>query len=298
MLKKLNLTHATVISLSEFEDDKLLSIKAARTRVEYCWTCTPSIIRYALTRYNLGSCTYLDADLYFWGSPEVLFEEIGSESIMITGHRYTPRYDRSRESGKYCVQFITFRNDEPAKMVLDWWRDACIDWCYSRHEDGKFGDQKYLDDWPEKFKAVHVVQHLGAGVAPWNVQQYEIFIKKDSLFGRTKDTGREFKLIFYHFHHMVFYSNGQIDMGGYKLSKNVKKLIYKPYVEHLEKIIHALQKIDKSVARMYNGDMLSFRNCKGLAKYIKHALLFNVINKKSFLKVSGKSIRTFDLLNR
>lgn len=133
MLKKLNLKHATVISLYEFEDEDLLSVKAARSRMEYCWTCTPSIIRHALNKYNLESCTYLDADLYFWGSPEVLLNEIGNKSIMITGHHYTPRYDRSRKFGKYCVQFITFRNDGPAKNVLNWWRDACNAWCYSRH---------------------------------------------------------------------------------------------------------------------------------------------------------------------
>jgi hypothetical protein len=284
MLKKLNLNHATVISLSEFEDEELLSIKTTRSRMEYCWTCTPSIIRYALNKYNLESCTYLDADLYFWGSPEVLFEEISNKSVMITGHRYTPRYDRTSKSGKYCVQFMTFRNDGPAKRVLDWWRDACNAWCYSRHEDGKFGDQKYLDDWPEKFEAVHVLQHPGGGVAPWNVQQYEIFRKKDNLFGRTKDTGGEFELIFYHFHHIAFYSNGQIDMGGYTLSKNTKKLIYKPYVEHLEKIKIAIQKVDNSFLKIHGDNKLSFNNWKGLARYIKHSLLFNVVDKNNFLK--------------
>ena len=42
ILKKLNLNNVTIITLEEFEDEKLLEVKPGRSKGEYCWTCTPS----------------------------------------------------------------------------------------------------------------------------------------------------------------------------------------------------------------------------------------------------------------
>ena len=175
LLKKLNFEDVTIVSLNEFEDDKLLKIKQNRTATEYCWTCTPSIIKYSIETYNLNSCIYLDADLYFFSNPSILIEEMNNKSILITEHRYTPEYDQSATSGIYCVQFMIFKNDINGMKALNWWIDSCNNWCYAKYEDGKFGDQKYLDDWTTKFNGVHVLQNLGGGVAPWNIQQFIFF---------------------------------------------------------------------------------------------------------------------------
>jgi len=163
LLQKLDYEYMTVISLDSFEDDELLKVKSERGAGEYCWTCTPSVIKYAIENYDLDSCTYLDADLYFFANPAVLIDEMKGASVLITDHRYTSEYDQSATSGIYCVQFMTFKNNDFGLNVLNWWRDACIEWCFNRFEDGKFGDQKYLDDWPNRFEGIHVLQHLGGG---------------------------------------------------------------------------------------------------------------------------------------
>ena len=218
LLSKLNLEFVTIISLLEFEDEELLSIKSDRTPGEYCWTCTPSIIKYCIENYSLDSCTYLDADLYFFSNPDVLINEMADKSVLITKHNYTPEYDLSKTSGIYCVQFITFKNDINGMKTLNWWRDACNDWCYARIEDGKFGDQKYLDDWTNRFDGIHELQHLGGGVAPWNIQQYKLEEEK-------------FQLIFYHFHGFKFLGAKKVSLiEGYKLRTIDIKMLYKPYI--------------------------------------------------------------------
>jgi hypothetical protein len=250
ILKKLYPEYITIISLSEFEDEELLKVKPSRSKGEYCWTCTSSTILYCLKTYNLESCTYLDSDLYFYSDPGILIEEMGNNSVLITEHRYTPEYDQTEISGKYCVQFITFKNDGRGLKVLEWWKKACIDWCFAIPEDGKFGDQKYLDNWTSKFEGVHELQHLGGGIAPWNVQQYDIYEKENNLFGNEISSGKEFKVIFTHFHNIKFLKNGRPDpqkYRAYKITNNVEDLIYTPFLKHLMQMSKKINIIDKSI---------------------------------------------------
>ena len=247
ILNELKLKNATIISLKDFEDDELLSVKPSRTVAEYCWTSTSSTILYVLQKFDVQECTYIDADLFFYKSPKPIFEEMGNNSILITEHRYTPMYDKSKKSGKYCVQFITFKNDERGLAALKWWRERCIEWCYDRLEDGKFGDQKYLDDWTERFEGVHVMQHLGGGLAAWNIQQYN-FSKNShgELIGKKLKSGKEFDVIFYHFHYLRFLKNNTIELGRRQLSDIVKKIFYRPYIKELLMITEIISKIDNS----------------------------------------------------
>ncbi len=219
-----------VISLSQFEDQDLMSVKESRSKREYCWTSTPSTIKFVLDRYGHDHCIYLDSDVFFFSNPEPMLEEFRDPSILITGHRYSPAYDNSGSSGKYCVQFTGFKNNIEGRKALEWWRNACIDWCYARHEDGKFGDQKYLDDWPVRFAGTHVLTHPGGGVAPWNIQQFRLSGEDEKILIRDY-SGQKSELIFYHFHELVFLNNNKVDLSGYRLPGNCVKLIYIPYLD-------------------------------------------------------------------
>ncbi len=246
ILNTLQLRHATVIPLNKFEDPDLLGVKPTRTRAEYCWTSTSSTILYVLNNFPVDQCTYLDADMMFFASPKPLFDEMEGKSILITEHRYSPQYNKEALSGKYCVQFVSFKKNDEGLTALRWWRDRCIEWCYARHEDGKFGDQQYLDDWMTRFTGVHELRHLGGGMAAWNVQQYDVFTKNDTLWGKETATGIEFPVIFYHFHYLRFLQPDLIELGRRTLTEKVLRLIYAPYYQALEVSAGIIRTIDDS----------------------------------------------------
>lgn len=272
LLNKMKLEHVTVIPLNDFEDTELLKVKDSRSAGEYCWTCTPSTIKYCIDKYSLESCTYLDADLYFYSNPAVLIEEMVNKSVLITEHRYTQEYDQSATSGIYCVQFMTFKNDENGMKVLNWWKDACNKWCFARVEDGKFGDQKYLDNWTTRFDGVHVLKNLGGGVAPWNVQQYDI-------------SDKDFKLIFYHFHNFKFLNNNKIELGSYKIKKRDLQLLYVPYLKHLENIKNDLEIIGETYD--YHGTSKPINDWKTPLRKLKRKLksIYNIFDKKTLMEM-------------
>jgi len=228
----------TIISLSDFENEKLKRVKSGRTAAEYCWTCTPAVILYCIEKFLLPSCTYVDADMIFYSDPLALIMEMGNESVLITEHRYTRDYDVSATHGIFCVQFMYFKNDKNGLTALRWWRDRCLEWCFAYLEDGKFGDQKYLDDWPERFSGVHVLQHPGGGLAPWNIQQYLPAQKDDKLFVLDKRSGAQYPVVFFHFHGLKFYSDEKVECSGalYELNRQVKEMLYFPYIRKLLEI--------------------------------------------------------------
>lgn len=241
VLMKMKLSSATIIALSEFESPELLSVKGDRTQAEYCWTSTPSTISYCIKKFNLDHCIYLDADLYFYRDPIEIIEKANGNSVIITPHNYTKKYDQAQKSGKYCVQFMYFKNDERGLKVLNWWKAACIDWCYARHENGKFGDQKYLDDWTTRFEGIYSSTEIGIGLAPWNVQQIDIEENGLDLKLKEETANNKYPLYFYHFHGVKILENNKVDFSDYILSKDIIDRLYIPYIsdvlEQYKKVI-------------------------------------------------------------
>lgn len=254
ILTDLNLRHTEVITTEQFETDELLAVKKIRSRGEYCWTCTPVIIRYVLEHYGVGCCTYIDADLYFYESPEILLREFyrSGKSVGLSPHRF-PDTDHGRlsekRSGKYCVQFNTFANDENGKKLLELWRLQCLETC----SIDRGGDQLYLTDWGEKYECVHVYRHPGAGVAPWNLPGLRIKRGDRGLY--ILSDKKKYRFIFYHFQGMQYADQRSINIhvitipDGGLVSRKVIHEIYDPYIVQIEKIRRQLA--DRYGLRLY-----------------------------------------------
>jgi hypothetical protein len=235
-LEQLGDPSLVVIRKSEFENSDLLRVKKVRTRSEYYWTCASCALCYCLERLRLPRCTYLDADVSFYAPPQLLEARMGHCSIGITPHNYAAAYDQSRLHGVYCVQYVSIRNDDRGLRAAYWWRDRCIEWCYAKAEEGRFGDQKYLDDWPERFEGVKVLDGPGIGLAPWNCRNYEIRPRDpQGWICRDISDGAEGPLIFFHFHELRFYPQDRIKLvaGGYEIPAAIRKHLYAPYLREL-----------------------------------------------------------------
>ncbi len=207
ILERLQVGDIVCIDLSELEDEALLEAKANRSVAEYCWTLSPCLPWYVLQQYSeVDEITYLDADLLFYSPLAPLFEEIGAASIAIIEHRFTPRLRHLEINGRFCVEWVSFRRDAEGLACLSRWREQCIEWCYYRLEDGRMGDQKYLDEWPARYPSCHIIQHPGAGIAPWNYAQYRF---DGDVSGAIAVQGQP--LIFYHFHQFQLLDDGRFE---------------------------------------------------------------------------------------
>lgn len=244
VLEKLALANVSIVPLHEIErhDQPLLTAKHSRTLVEYYWTTTPTIILRLLERNpQIPQITYLDADLFFYADSAPICEELGSNSVLIHEHRFSPALAHLVTNGKYNVGLLTFRNDHRGLQVLQWWRERCLEWCYHRVENGKMGDQLYLNDWPTRFEGVRVLEHIGAGVAPWNHEQYRFTTSSSE-----KVLVNDKQLIFYHFQSFQFISPEIVIPAGhitYPLTQDILKLVFLPYLYALTEAIEQVQAI-------------------------------------------------------
>jgi hypothetical protein len=232
----LALPEVVPISLSEFEKDDagLAKARAGRSVIEYYFTCTPSLPLYVFRGWpQVDLLTYVDADLFFFGDPSAVYEELGDNSLLIVGHRFPPDRKDLETFGIYNVGLVSFRRDGEGLRCLEWWRERCLEWCCDRREEGRFADQKYLDDWPARFRRVVVLQHKGAGLAPWNVRNYALSLERRGV----RVDGQE--LVFFHFH--AFRQLGRwlydphLQTYGVRPDGLLKQHIYGPYIRELKR---------------------------------------------------------------
>lgn len=257
-LRRLGLPHVRPLPLADVETDALRAVKASRSRGEYCWTLTPFSADFVFEQdATVERVTYVDADTWLAHSPAPVFEEFerSGKSVLITRHAYAPEYDQADVTGEFCVQFVVFERRRSV-AVRQRWQAQCIEWCYARSEDGKFGDQKYLDDWPQTFPAeVHVASRLEAFQAPWNAIRFA-----------------PSECVLFHFHGLRLMRHGRVLLAGhYRIPASTHRIAYRPYLDDIAAAVRQLAAIGVTPAPQVTQSPL-FLWLKIMAIRLRHRL--------------------------
>jgi hypothetical protein len=232
-------SHFPSIHVNSFQqflsgESKVSSSVANRSRAEQIFSIGPSFLLTLSERVRKGGwLVYMDSDLYFLKPLESYLGDLPFCNVVIAPHRHY-RWNKNRlaKYGMYNVGLVAFRKNEEGLRALRFWAESCIDWCYDRAEDGKYADQKYLEQFASVSEGVFVDNSLGANLAPWNSFLKRISATKTGDIFVSRD-----KLIYFHAQGLKQKSGrwilGHLNFLSFA-GPRLKKLVYGPYLAKLE----------------------------------------------------------------
>ena len=252
ILQRLALPDLVILPLTQLEqqEPRLLIAKANRKTVEYYFTLSPWLVKAALCAVpNADRATYLDSDLYFFHSPDALWQEIRKSPVVMVEHRFSPNYADKVIYGRFNVGWNTFDRSLVAQQALNWWAESCLDWCYDRVEGEKFADQGYLSIMYRNTPSTHVLRYPGINLAEYNMDNYDLRLSKSGPLANGCP------VIYWHMHCLF-----ELDDGGFKvmlredlLADPVIYWAYQHYVDQLRRLNSRLEgmglPIDRGNAR-------------------------------------------------
>ena len=270
LLARMSLPGVRPITLDALESFRpgLEAATRERTLSETCWTVKPVLCSFLLDRmHGMDALAYLDADLAFYADPAAVLASTTEWSALIVPHRAPPGATWEKTHGVYNAGFVAFRGPE-ARDILGWWSDRCIEWCFDRVEPTRYTDQKYLDDWPRRYRGVRVLDGPGVGLAPWNGREVHVQRVDDRLYADGE------RLVFYHFQSLRLYRGftlprrlglarrryGLTHAGdavvwavdrSYEIPRAQDELLYGPYVRRVVEEIGKVSALGVEVDRSF-----------------------------------------------
>lgn len=253
-LKTLNLDNIVAIPISWLEgnDEKLRQAKNNPPSLygnqysQYCWALTPYFINYVLKRYipDNEPLMYIDSDIVFYQSPQLILNDMGQHSIGIHGHRGEAKYDTlTNPVGEFNVGVVVIRNNKIGIEASEWWKDCLLNPNNRYYKIyGTCGDQKYLDLFIPLFKDVCVFDRMNCGyLAPWCYDNVSYPEEGKIIF-----KGITQPVVFYHFSHFI------CNIGADTWSDSIKgewnpcripevKKYYEDYFENIKQLNTSLK---------------------------------------------------------
>lgn len=204
-------------------EPELAAARRNRSYHEWIWTVKPYWILHLMRNLpKWDGLTYIDGDMEFFNHPASLFFELQGHDIGITPHRFSKSYSNYLVNGEFNGAFVHVKNTKNALSCITHWAGQCLRRCSLQHAEGSFVDQKYLNAWPDRWRA-HGIQHKGVNLAPYNQGEGHYSYS----FG---NGGRIFvdatPLVLYHFHSGL--------TPGYPLDPFIQEHVYDSHAKALE----------------------------------------------------------------
>ncbi|HET7535424.1 MAG TPA: hypothetical protein VFJ90_03160 [Candidatus Didemnitutus sp.] len=243
-LAMLDAQRLRVVTLAELEagDPALAAAKANRSRVEYYFTLSPCWPRGLLRAHpEIEALVYVDADMMFFSSPQPIWDDLRRGSTLLCAHRFAGFLVHYEQHGHFNVGVLGWRRDAAGLACLDWWRERCLDWCYDRVEEGRYADQKYLEEWPRRFDGVIECVHPGVNLAPWNWMNHRYEFRADGV----RVDGQP--VVVFHFARFRvlrgdwWWQSGQLDYGV--MPWRLRQAIYVAYYQALGAAREAIHRV-------------------------------------------------------
>jgi hypothetical protein len=168
-------------------------------------TCVkPGMFKYLFKRYPELDCLfYFDPDIMIFSNLSEIESKFLKSDFILSPHILLPLAisdQRPNESdylnfGIYNIGFLGLKKtDQILLNFLPWWEERTLKLGYIRPCDGLFVDQIWFNLVPLFFSKVHILNHKGCNVAPWNLHERELSWSSNGIIVNNKEN-----LVFFHF---------------------------------------------------------------------------------------------------
>lgn len=170
--------------------------------IEFNTAVKPFYFEYLFSKYpEVDRIYYLDPDLFFYQSPQVMDGECGEAEILLTPNLIytTPKPAigelASLRHGMYNLGFIGLKRGAESFRLIQWWKERLKEHCRIDKCYGIFVDQKWMDLAPLFFERIKSVKHPGWNMAWWNFSERKLLQTPEGYAVNQPET----PLVFFHF---------------------------------------------------------------------------------------------------
>lgn len=156
------------IEVVEMQEPRLAAAEKNRSYREWCWSLEPAIVHRELLDADDGDIIcYTDADSFYFSDPIPAIRSVMEHAdVALSPHHFPPGQEsRERTVGKYNFGCGVFRACDLTRRIVGEWLDQTLEKC----DEFGAGDQKYLDQWPDKLGDRLVELPRSINLGPWQM---------------------------------------------------------------------------------------------------------------------------------